>query len=179
MKRDDLLVWADLEMTGLDARKDLITEIATIITDSDLNIIAEGPEIVIHVPNFEELTKGEEFFEDYPFAEEIKKSTITLEEAEKETLSFIEEFVVPQSSPLCGNSIYADRIFLRYHMSTLNDYLHYRNLDVSTVKELARRWKPEMMEQVDLIKKGNHRAKDDILESIEELKFYRDNFFRV
>lgn len=179
MKKDDLLVWADLEMTGLDARKDQITEIATVITDSDLNIVAEGPEIVIHVPNFDDLTKGEEFFEDYPLAKEIKDSTTTLEEAEKETLSFIEEFVVSQSSPLCGNSIYADRIFLKFYMPTLNNYLHYRNLDVSTVKELARRWSPKLVDQVELMKKGNHRAKDDILESIEELKLYRDNFFKL
>lgn len=179
MQREDLLVWADLEMTGLDARRDLITEIATVITDSNLNIIAEGPEIVINVPNFKELTKEDEFFEDYPFADEIEKSTVTLEEAEEKTLSFIEEFVAPQSSPLCGNSIYADRIFLKFYMPTLDNYLHYRNIDVSSVKELARRWKSSLVDEVDLMKKGNHRAKEDILESIEELKFYRDNFFVV
>lgn len=179
MQREDLLVWIDLEMTGLDARKNLITEIATVITDSNLNIIAEGPEIVIHVPNFKELTKGDSFFDEYPLAQEIEQSTVTVEEAEKETLSFIEEFVSPQSSPLCGNSIYADRIFIKFQMPTLNSYLHYRNIDVSSVKELARRWKGELMDDVDLLKKGNHRAKEDILESIEELKFYRENFFRL
>lgn len=181
MQRDDLLIWADLEMTGLDARKDLITEIATVITDSDLNVIEKGPEIVVHVDKklFNKLTEGESFFEEYAFAEDIEKSTTTVEQAEKETLSFIEKFVSPQSSPLCGNSIYADRIFLKFQMPILNEYLHYRNVDVSTIKELARRWNPSLLDKVDLMKKESHRAMDDILESIEELKFYKDNFFML
>lgn len=172
------LVWMDLEMTGLDIQKDKICEIATIITDFDLNIIATGPDIVIHLSD-EEIAVMDEWctktFTENGLIEKIKSSTATLQQAEAETLNFIKQHCPPQTSPLCGNSVYNDRMFLKKFMKELNEYLHYRLIDVSTIKELYKRWKPEaaMFE-----KKKLHTAVEDIKESIAELKFYRQNFFK-
>ena len=183
MQRDDLLVWIDLEMTGLDPVSDRITEIATVVTDKDLNVIAEGPDTVIHLDEvlLNELISRNPFFDNQEFnlTEEVLASTTSLEEATQQTLGFVAEYMTPQSSPLCGNSIWNDRAFIRQQMPELDSYFHYRCIDVSSIKELARRWRPELFEQASKMKKERHRAKDDILESIEELKFYRDNFFKL
>ena len=168
----------DLEMTGLDPDRDRIIEIATIITDYDLNIIAEGPELAINQP--------EEVFhtmDDWNQTHHTKsglwekclKSTISLAEAEKKTLDFIKEFCDEKTSPLCGNSIWQDRRFLAKHMREIEQWLHYRILDVSTIKLVSSSWYEEKYVFGD--KSGSHRALDDIKESIEELKFYRKNIF--
>ncbi len=178
--RSDLLVWVDLEMTGLNPKVDVITEIATIITDSDLNVIAEGPELVIKIEDLalrERTFARTDFVIDPALAAAITTSNVTMAEAQRQTLDFIAQYVEKNSSPLCGNSIHTDRYFLIEHMPGIINHLHYRNIDVSSVKELARRWKPEVFEQACAQKKGVHRAKDDILESIAELKFYREHFF--
>jgi len=175
----------DLEMTGLDAETCLIVEAATVITDSKLEVIAEGPNEVIHLEEDvlqAHLDKGE-FFREHPsninLHEAIRKSTVSHEELESKTLNFISEHVVEKTSPLCGNSIHKDREFLQVHMSSVTDYLHYRNLDVSTIKGLAQRWRPDIFETASAIKTDDHRAKGDILASIEELRYYRDNFFKL
>ncbi len=182
MQRKDLLVWVDLEMTGLDPRVDVITEIATVITDSYLHIIAQGPELVIQIedPALREraLTRTD-FAVDPLLADAIRASTITMREAERQTLAFVETYIEKNSSPLCGNSIHMDRYFLMEHMPQLVSHLKYRNIDVSSVKELAHRWKLSVYEEAVLAKKGAHRAKGDIIESINELKFYRDHFFAL
>ncbi len=181
MQRNDLLVWMDLEMTSLlDVRKDAIIEIAAVITDNDLNLVAEGPDIIIHAPRgaFEGIpSEVQEIHKRSGIIEDCVQSTVTAEEAEMEVLAFIEAHTTPQSSPLCGNSIHMDRMFLRLQMPVLDSYLHYRCIDVSTLKGLAQRWKPELYEKWQQIRgEKKHRAKDDILQSIEELKFYRAHF---
>lgn len=182
MQRSDLLVWMDLEMTSLqDVLTDKITEIAVVLTDKDLNIVAEGPDIVIHVdpalfahiPDSARTTH-----ERSGIGEAVRKSTITAEEAERQVLEFLKEYVAPQSAPLCGNSIHMDRHFLRMQMPSIEEYLFYRCIDVSTIKELARRWTPAIYEEARHRKgESAHRAKDDILASISELAFYRGAFF--
>lgn len=173
-----LMVWMDLEMTGLDPDKDSIIEMATVITNSSLEIIAKGPEFVIHQPasrfdlmddwNREHHTKS-------GLWAKVVSSTITMAEAEQSTLDFITLYLDPKVSPLCGNSIWQDRRFLTRYMPRLESYLHYRMIDVSTVKELGLRWYGE---QVKFSKpKGSHRAMDDIIESIEELRDYRNKLF--
>jgi oligoribonuclease len=174
------LVWMDLEMTGLVPERDRIIEMAVIITDSELNIVSEGPVLVVH--QSEELLSGMDAWNTEHHGASglitrVRESEITESEAEKIILSFIEEHVAPQQSPLCGNSIYQDRRFLYRYMPKLEAYFHYRNLDVSTVKELARRWSPEMYDQFK--KTGKHLALDDIKESIDELKHYRRHFFKI
>ncbi len=172
------LVWMDLEMTGLDPDRDRIIEIATIITDQHLNIIAEGPVLAIHQPEslleqmdqWNQTTHGET-----GLIERVRHSSISQQQAERLTLEFIREYVPKNTSPLCGNSICQDRRFLYPYMSELNAYLHYRNLDVSTLKELAMRWRPEIMAGFE--KRNTHKAIDDIRESIEELKYYRRTMF--
>ncbi len=172
------LVWIDLEMTGLSPEDDRIIEIATVITDIHLEIIAEGPELVIHqseeriaaMDKWNQKTHGES-----GLIELVRQSEITEQEAEKRTLSFIRHHAVKSRSPLCGNAICQDRRFLDRYMPSLSQFLHYRHLDVSTIKELAKRWRPDLTSNKD--KKSKHRAKDDILESIEELRLYRDQFF--
>lgn len=181
MIRDDLLLWVDLEMTGLDPRVDVITEIASVITDNNLNVIAEGPELVIKIEDavLREHTFTREDFRINPeLAVAIERSSITMANAEKQTHDFISAYLKKDSSPLCGNSIHTDRYFLTTHMSSITQHLQYRNIDVSSVKELARRWAPDTYSQAASAKKGTHRAKEDILESIAELRFYRDNFFK-
>lgn len=184
MQRNDLLVWVDLEMTSLqDVLKDRITEIAVILTDPDLNVVAEGPDIVIQTDRalFDGIPdEVKEIHHKSGIVEATQKSSVTLEEAEQQVLAFLKEHVAPNSSPLCGNSIHMDRHFLRIQMPELDSYLHYRCIDVSTLKGLAQRWRPDVYEKWESSRgEKAHRAKDDILRSIEELKFYRENFLKI
>jgi oligoribonuclease len=172
------LVWLDLEMTGLDTTSDKIIEIATIITDPFLNILAEGPVIAIHQSETC-LAKMDKWCQNQHgrsgLIDRVKASTVNEEHAESITLEFISAYVAANKSPLCGNSICQDRRFMHRHMPKLEAYFHYRNLDVSTIKELANRWAPDLK---DGFKKENkHRALDDIYESIHELRYYREHFF--
>jgi oligoribonuclease len=171
------LIWIDLEMTGLDTAKDYIIEIATIITDNQLNILEEGPIIAIHQDDSILHTMDEWNTTQHSrsgLVERIRNSTCSTAEAEQVTLEFIGNFVQAKVSPMCGNSICQDRRFLYRLMPELEQYFHYRNLDVSTVKELIKYWYPDMQ----LFEKdSNHRANDDIRDSISELKFYRENYF--
>lgn len=172
MKNDKNLVWMDMEMTGLSPEKDHILEIATIVTDKDLNILAEGPVFAVHQPPhvLDEMNKWcQKQHKKSGLVDRVKKSNITLEEAEKETLKFVKQWVGKNKSPLCGNSIHQDRNFLRRYMPTLNDYFHYRLIDVSTVKELVNRWYD--IKKFD--KESQHLALEDIRDSIEEMKYYR------
>jgi len=172
------LVWMDLEMTGLDPSVDTILEIATIITDSELNIIAEGPNIVVH--QADDVLDGmndwcKQHHGDSGLSDKVRASKVSLEQAEQQTLDFIKLYVPHGVSPLCGNSIHQDRRFLVPYMPTLEAYFHYRNIDVSTVKELVRRWHPTLAAPV---KAGEHLALADVRESINELKFYRQAAFK-
>lgn len=174
------LVWMDLEMTGLDPETDRIIEIATVITDKDLNIVAQGPVLAVSQSS-SVLDAMDEWNQrthrNSGLIERVEQSTISESDAEKETLAFIETHVPSRSSPLCGNTICQDRRFLYRYMPDLERYLHYRNLDVSTLKELAQRWKPDV--SLSFAKRATHQALDDILESIEELKHYREHFLRI
>lgn len=172
------LVWMDLEMTGLDPARDRILEVATLITDSDLNIVAEGPHLYVNQPD--ELLAGmDEWNTTHHTAsglvDLVRSEGVSEQDAESQTLAFLEAHVPAGGSPLCGNSIAQDRRFLVRYMPDLEAYLHYRNLDVSTIKELAMRWRPDIAASVQ--KASTHRALDDIKESIEELKHYREKFF--
>jgi oligoribonuclease len=176
-----MLVWMDLEMTGLDATTDRIVEIATLVTDDDLEIVAEGPDLVIHVPE-EALTGMDPVVVDMHtrsgLLEQIRSSEVTLEDAGNQTLEFIRAHVPePRTVPLCGNSIGMDRRFLAAYLPEIEEYLHYRSIDVSTLKELARRWYPADLG--GLTKKSSaHRAMDDIRESVAELRYWREHIFR-
>ncbi|MGL4602761.1 MAG: oligoribonuclease [Iodobacter sp.] len=174
------LIWVDMEMTGLDPEKERVIEIAIIITDSDLNTVAEGPVLVVHqdavildaMDDWNKNTHGKSGLID-----KVKASTVSEAEAEAQLLAFLAEYVPQGASPLCGNSVHQDRRFLVLYMPKLEEYFHYRNLDVSTLKELCKRWNPEMAKQFK--KRGAHTALADIQESIDELKFYRENFIRL
>lgn len=173
------LIWIDLEMTGLDTTTDLIIEIATIITDSQLNIVAEGPVLAIHQSDAAMNGMDEWNTRQHGgsgLTERVRGSTIDEATAEQQTLDFLSEYVPPNTSPMCGNSICQDRRFMARLMPELEAFFHYRNLDVSTLKELARLWKPELVSGFS--KKGAHLALDDILESIDEMKYYREHFIR-
>ena len=175
-----MLVWMDLEMTGLDADQHVIVEIATIVTDDNLEIVAEGPDLVVHQPP-EVFDAMEQIVRDMHtksgLLDAIAASTISLEEAGEATLAFIRQHVPePRSVPLCGNSIGTDRRFLVKYLPQIENYLHYRSVDVSTIKELARRWYPALLSTVPR-KATAHRAQDDIRESIAELRWYRQHFF--
>ncbi len=176
--RNDLLVWVDLEMTGLDPETCRIVEIATLLTDGQLSIVAEGPELVISVPE-EDLARMApvvvEMHAKSGLTERIRRSTTTLEQAAQVTLEFLQQHCAPGSAPLCGNSVWKDKQFLERYMPEVTRHLHYRLVDVSTIKELARRWYPAAGAAPK--KKERHRALEDIRESIEELRFYRDRFF--
>ncbi len=171
------LVWMDLEMTGLDPDTDTILEIATIITDSDLNIVAEGPNLVIH-HDAEALARMGEWCRAHHGASGLSAralaSRMTLREAEQRTLAFIREHAPEREAPLCGNSIHQDRRFLARHMPAIDAWLHYRMIDVSTIKELVRRWYPALPIPA---KQSEHLALADIRESIEELRYYRQRVF--
>lgn len=176
-----MLVWMDLEMTGLDARRHVIVEIATLVTDDELNIVAEGPDLVVHQPE-DALAGMDQVVVDMHTSsgllEQIRSSTTTLAEAGAATLAFIKEHVPePRTAPLCGNSIGMDRRFLDAYLPEIEEHLHYRSVDVSTIKELARRWYPDAMSAAPR-KATAHRAMDDIKESLAELAYWRDSVFR-
>jgi oligoribonuclease len=171
------LIWIDLEMTGLNPDTDRIIEMAVIITDSKLETVAEGPVIVVHQP--QALLDGMDEWNKRTHGatgliERVKNSRVTEAEAEREMLDFISRYIPQKRSPMCGNSICQDRRFLARTMPALEAWFHYRNLDVSTLKELAVRWRPEVAN--GFMKRATHRALDDVRESIEELKYYRDHF---
>ena len=175
-----MLVWMDLEMTGLDPDRHVIVEIATLVTDDELEIVGEGPDLVVHQPP-EAFEAMDDFVRNMHTTSgllpAIEASTISLEEAGAQTLAFIKEHVPDaRSVPLCGNSIGTDRRFLAKHLPEIEEYLHYRSVDVSTIKELARRWYPGALSALPR-KATAHRALDDIRESIEELRFYRERLF--
>jgi oligoribonuclease len=175
-----MLVWMDLEMTGLDHTADVIVEIATLVTDDDLEIVAEGPDLVVHQPE-DALLRMDPFVVDMHtrsgLLDQIRASTITLEEAGRETLAFIRQHApVERTVPLCGNSIGTDRRFLAAYLPEIEEYLHYRSVDVSSLKELVRRWYPDVLNARGW-KQGAHRALDDIRESVTELKMYRELVF--
>jgi oligoribonuclease len=178
----DVLVWMDLEMTGLDPTRDVIVEIATLVTDDELNVVAEGPDLVVHQPDdalAAMVPKVVGMHTDSGLLEAIRASTTTLEEAGAATLAFIQEHVpTARSVPLCGNSIGTDRRFLAAYLPEIENWLHHRSVDVSSVKELVKRWYPELAGSRPP-KAGHHRALDDIRESVEELRFYRDRVFVV
>jgi oligoribonuclease len=175
-----VLVWMDLEMTGLDPARHVIVEIATLVTDDDLNVVAEGPDLVVHQDE-KALAEMEpivvEMHTRSGLLEKIRASTISLEEAGAQTLAFIQQHVgEARKVPLCGNSIGMDRRFLAAYLPEIEEYLHYRSVDVSTVKELVKRWYPSL-NTMRPRKVGAHRALDDIRESLTEMQFYRDNVF--
>ncbi len=176
-----MLVWMDLEMTGLDPTRHVIVEIATIVTDDELAVVAEGPDLVVHQPA-DLLTGLEPVVHDMHTSSglftAIAASTTSLEEAGRATLDFIREHVPePRSVPLCGNSIGTDRRFLAAYLPEIEEHLHYRSVDVSTIKELTRRWYPGALDALPR-KATAHRALDDIRESIEELRWYRQHVFQ-
>jgi len=174
------LIWIDLEMTGLDTQNDVIIEIATIVTDSALNILAEGPMLAIH--QSDEILAGMDQWNTKQhggsgLTERVKNSTINETEAERQTIAFLEQYVPKGKSPMCGNSICQDRRFMARCMPKLEDFFHYRNLDVSTLKELAKRWAPDVAKGVT--KSASHLAMDDTRDSINELKHYREHFIKL
>lgn len=174
------LIWLDLEMTGLEPSQDRILEIATVVTDSELNVLAEGPVIAVHQSD-EVLAGMDEWCTNQHgnsgLTERVRKSKYSEEMAIRETIAFLEKWVPKGVSPMCGNSIGQDRRFLNVYMRELEDYFHYRNIDVSSIKELVRRWSPDMLNLVK--KQGTHLALDDIRESIAELRVYRQNIFKI
>lgn len=177
---EENLIWIDLEMTGLIPEQDVIIEIATIVTDSKLNKLAEGPVLAVH--QSDETMQGMDEWNTRQhgksgLTERVKHSNCSTSEAEEQTLKFLEQWVPKGKSPMCGNSICQDRRFLARYMPDLEAWFHYRNLDVSTLKELAARWRPEVLAGVS--KKGSHLAMDDILDSIDELKHYRETFINL
>jgi oligoribonuclease len=180
MQDKDNLIWIDLEMTGLDPDNDLIIEIATIITNKDLEILAEGPALAIHQSDAA-LEAMDEWCTDQHgksgLTQRVKDSKISAREAESLTLEFLKEYVPERASPMCGNSICQDRRFLVRYMPELEAYFHYRHIDVSTLKELARRWSPSALR--GFTKESTHLALDDIRDSIDELRHYREHFIQL
>jgi oligoribonuclease len=174
------LIWIDMEMTGLSPEADRIIEVALVVTDQDLNVLAEGPVRVVHqaedildaMDSWNKGTHGRSGLID-----KVKASTLSEAEVEDQMVRFLSEFVPPNASPMCGNSVCQDRRFLAHYMPRLEAQFHYRNLDVSTLKELARRWKPEVL--AGFSKQSKHEALADIYESIEELKYYREHLLRI
>ena len=180
MQSPQNLIWIDLEMTGLEPEHDVIIEMATIITDSELNILATGPVIAVH--QSDALLAGMDEWNTRThgasgLTQRVRDSQISAAEAEAQTIAFLEQWVPKGKSPICGNSIGQDRRFLCRYMPTLEGFFHYRNLDVSTLKILAERWAPQLKEGFQ--KKGTHQALDDIRESIAELQYYREHFIKA
>lgn len=174
------LIWIDLEMTGLDTEQDVIIEIATVVTDKDLQVIAEGPVMAIHQPDH--LLDGMDEWNTRQhgksgLTERVKNSDVTMADAEQATIAFLQQYIEAGKSPMCGNSICQDRRFLARQMPALEAFFHYRNLDVSSVKEIMRRWRPDLLS--GFIKNGSHLAMDDIKDSIAELSYYREVFFTM
>lgn len=179
-QNQNYLIWLDMEMTGLSPENDRIIEIAMVITDGNLETVAEAPVLVVHqsdavldgMDNWNKSTHGKSGLID-----KVKASALSEAEVEVQMLAFLKEYVPARTSPMCGNSICQDRRFMARWMPALEDYFHYRNLDVSTLKELARRWKPEVAQ--GLKKHGKHEALADIYESINEMKHYREHFIKL
>ncbi len=174
------LVWMDLEMTGLDPTVDQIIEMATLITDADLKVLAEGPVIAIHASEAQLAAMddwNQKHHGESGLLDRVRREGVSMAEAEARTLAFVEQHTQPRTSPLCGNTIWQDRRFLTKYMPTLEAHLHYRMIDVSTVKELARRWHPSLL--TGFSKTNQHLALADIKESIAELAYYREHFFRL
>ena len=174
------LIWVDMEMTGLSPESDRIIEVAMVITDGDLGLVVESPALVVH--QSDATLAGMDAWNQSTHArtgliEKVKASTLDEATVENQMLAFLREYVPAKASPMCGNSICQDRRFLSRWMPKLEDYFHYRNLDVSTLKELARRWRPDIAKGVS--KRGAHTALDDIRESIDEMRYYREHFLKV
>ncbi|KAF5278654.1 hypothetical protein FQA39_LY00696 [Lamprigera yunnana] len=175
------IVWMDMEMTGLDIEKDQIMEVACMVTDSNLNIVAEGPNIILHTSEDVLCNMSEWCIKQHKktgLTDLSQKSNVTIEDAEKELFTFISSHTLERCCPLAGNSVYMDRLFLRKFMPKVNGYLHYRIIDVSTIKELCRMWNKDIYKS-NPQKSFEHRALGDIKESIAELQFYKNNFFNV
>lgn len=173
------LVWIDLEMTGLNPANNVILEIATLVTNSNLDILAEGPNLVVHWPEPILARMGpivRKMHSKNGLTERVRAATLKLGEAEAQTLEFLREHCQPRTSPLCGNSIWMDRVFLGRQMPRIDSHLHHRVIDVSSIKELARRWRPDLFDRAPS-KPESHRALDDIRASIAELQFYREQGF--
>jgi oligoribonuclease len=174
------LVWLDMEMTGLDPERERIIEVAVVVTEPDLTVVAEGPVLVIHQPDslldamdsWNRSTHSKSGLTD-----KVKASTMTEEQAQDELVAFLSQYVPAGKSPLCGNTVSQDRRFMFKYMPKLEQFFHYRTVDVSTLKELARRWKPELLKGFE--KRSKHEALADIYESIDELKYYRDVFIKL
>lgn len=176
----DTLIWIDMEMTGLNPETDRIIEVATLVTDANLTILAEGPVLALHrsdevlagMDDWNQRTHGES-----GLVQRVRDSRLDDAGAEAQTLEFLRQWSKPGASPMCGNSVHQDRRFMARYMPALEAFFHYRNLDVSTVKELARRWRPELPGGYQ--KNNNHRALDDIRDSVNELRYYREHFFKL
>ena len=174
------LVWIDMEMSGLNPDTERILEVALVVTDSELNTVAEAPVMVVHQPDAVLAAMDDWNRSTHAksgLIEKVKAAMLTEGEVERRVIAFLAEHVPPKTSPMCGNSVHQDRRFLARYMPALEAYFHYRNLDVSTLKELAKRWKPDIM--AGLVKHGKHEALADIHESIDELKYYREHFIRL
>lgn len=180
MSRDTRLIWIDLEMTGLDPQRERIIEMAIIITDANLNTLAESPVLVVNQPDTILDAMDDWNTKQHNgsgLVDRVKASTLTEAQAEAQMLEFLQQHTDAGTSPMCGNSVHQDRRFLNRYMPALEDYFHYRNLDVSTLKELVRRWRPDLLK--GLTKKGSHLALDDIRDSIDEMRYYREHFLKA